>query len=207
MIVVALLVPASFANEGIYDQDLVRGFLSLKGGLRIMKSDGIKFINSVTGESYAKDYIGGNVEIGAEYDQLRTWFDIDFMPVTPTKGDTEWFSYGITWMWGYKLLSQSSIFNIIPSIGPGVELQNIRASTSEELASSFGPTLNLELELRLQASQFSAGLYGGYKIVRHDGWDGGPDFQREVNADKVFAGLKLSWTMLNNFQKRAKDLQ
>jgi len=207
VLVVALLAPVSMANEGIYDQDLVRGFLALKGAFRSMKSDGVRFINNYTGKSYAKNYVGGQVEIGAEYNQLRTWFDVDFMPLTPQRGDTEWFSYGITWMWGYKLFPQSSFFNIIPSIGPGAELQNIRPSANEELASSFGPTLNLELEFRLQTSQFSAGLYGGYKVVRHDSWDNGSTFQREVNADKAFAGLKLSWTMLNDFQKRAKDLQ
>ncbi len=201
-LVVAFLVPASFAAEGIYDKDLVRGFLSLKGGFRSMKSDGIKFINIATGESYAQEYFGGGAEIGAEYHQLRTWFDIDFMPITPERGDTEWFTYGVTWMWGYKLLQQNSIFNIIPSIGPGVELQNIRSSSDDNLASSFGPTLNLEMELRLQSTQFSVGLYGGYKVVRHY-----HDPDREVNADKVFAGLKLSWTMLNNFQNRERDLR
>jgi hypothetical protein len=202
-LIVAFLVPASFADESIYDKDLVRGFLSLKGGFRSMKSDGIRYINDVTGESYKQQHWGGNAEIGAEYHQFRTWFDIDFMPITPTKDSTEWFSYGVTWMWGYKLLQQNSIFNVIPSIGPGVELQNIRTSKNSELISSFGTTLNLELELRLQFSQFSAGLYGGYKVVRHD-----PDnWPREVNADKVFAGLKLSWTMLNNFQNRERDLQ
>jgi hypothetical protein len=200
VLIIALLVPASFANEGIYNQDLVRGFLALKGDFRSMKSDGVKYINSATGKSYSKEYIDGHVEIGAEYNQLRTWFDVDFMPITPTRGDTEWFTYGITWMWGYKLLRQNSIFNMIPSIGPGVELQNIRESSSDNLTSSFGRALNLELELRLQASQFSFGLYGGYKIVRHD-------FGRDVNADRVFGGVKLSWTMLNNFQKRERDLE
>jgi hypothetical protein len=116
-------------------------------------------------------------------------------------------------MWGYKILRQNSIFNIIPSLGPGVELQNIRLSDRDRVISSFGPTLNLELEFRLQASQFSFGLYGGYKIVRHDGWDNlsagdAPAWPSggDINADKVFAGVKFSWTMLNNFQKREKEL-
>ncbi len=234
-LVVTFFVSASFASEGIYDKDLVRGFLSLKGDFRSMKSDGVKFINEVTGESYAKNYLDGHVEIGAEYLQLRTWFDIDFMPLTPERGNTEWFSYGVTWMWGYKIFPQNSFFNIIPSVGPGVELQNIRSpdrvlvlNSSEpdkepdklqqgKLYSSFGPTLNLELELRLQASQFSVGIYGGYKVVRHDNFNyreinGGTVtdktlyWPREVNADKAFVGLKISWTMLNNFQKREKEL-
>ncbi|MCL2260206.1 MAG: hypothetical protein FWC15_02500 [Fibromonadales bacterium] len=212
-LIIAFLVPASaVADGGIYDRDLVRGFLAFKGDFRSMKSDGVKLINTATGESYAKEYLDFHVEIGAEYLQLRTWFDIDFMPITPKRGDTEWFSYGITWMWGYKLLHQNSLFNIIPSIGPGLELMNIRAGNELELASSFGPTLNLELELRLQWSQFSAGLYGGYKVVRHYGWDDisvAPAVwpsRGDVNADRVFAGVKFSWTMLNNFQKREKDL-
>jgi hypothetical protein len=212
-LVVALLVSAAFATEGIYDRDLVRGFLSLKGDFRSMKSNGVRFINEVTGKSYPKNYLDGHVEIGAEYLQLRTWFDIDFMPITPERGSTEWYSYGVTWMWGYKLLSHNSRFNIIPSIGPGFELQNIRKSYRERVISSFGPALNLELEFRLQFSQFSAGLYGGYKIVRHDSWDnlsageaGEWRYGGDVNADKIFAGLKFSWTMLNNFQKREKDL-
>jgi len=196
-----------------------------------MKSDGVKLINSITGESYNKGYAGANVEVGAEYNQLRTWFDVDFMPVTPTKGNTEWFAYGITWMWGYKLLRQNLIFNIIPSIGPGVELLNIRnpdkyftfvdspdTLQKGSLYSFFGPTLTMELELRLQGPQFSVGIYGGYKVVRHDNFNGRElvdeevkykinYLQREINADKVFVGLKLSWTMLNRFQNRERDLE
>ncbi|MDR3000782.1 MAG: hypothetical protein LBU89_05905 [Fibromonadaceae bacterium] len=212
-LVLAFLVPASFANEGIYDRDLVRGFISLKGGFRSIKSNGIKFINEYTEKSYSKEHLGGHVEIGAEYHQLRTWFDVDFMPITPTRGNTEWFAYGITWMWGYKVLPQNSFVNIIPSIGPGVELMNLRESSRDRVVSSFGPTLNLELEFRLQFSQFSAGAYGGYKVIRHDGWSdesrpaaGDWPYGGDLNADKVFAGIKFSWTMLNNFQRREKDL-
>jgi hypothetical protein len=217
-LIVAFLAPYSFANEGIYDRDLVRGYIALKSGLYSMKSNGVIFINGVTGEKYNKEYLGAQTEIGAEYLQLRTWFDINFMPLTPTRGDTEWFSYGITWMWGYKLLKQNSIFNIIPSIGPGVELQTIRLNNYDPHMSTFGPTLNLELELRLQASQFSAGVYGGYKVTRFDGWDAATAARENVpplpynhnstiNSDKAFVGLKLSWTMLNNFQRKEKDLR
>jgi hypothetical protein len=117
-------------------------------------------------------------------------------------------------MWGYKLLPPNFIVNLIPSIGPGVELQNIRIERSERVISSFGPTFNMELELRLQIYQFSAGFYGGYKIVRHDGWDSKSEYYTsnwpsngDINADKAFAGFKLSWTMLNNIQKREKELQ
>lgn len=210
---VAILASALFASDGIYDRDLVRGFLTLKGDFRSMKSNGVKFINAITGESYARNYVDGHVEIGAEYNKLLTWFDIDFMPLTPERGSTEWYTYGLTWMWGYKLFSQSSVFNIIPSIGPGFELQNIRLSEVDRVISTLGPALNLELELRLQASQFSAGIYGGYKVARHDAWDelsenAAPVYpvNGDVNADKAFVGFKMSWTMLNNFQKREREL-
>jgi len=212
MAVLVFFAQAVLASEGIYERDLVRGFLALKGDFRSMKSDGVKLINAVTGESYVKQFVDGHVEIGAEYNELRTWFDVDFMPITPTRGGTEWYSYGITWMWGYKLLAQNSRFNIIPSLGPGFELLNIRLAKTEEVMSSLGPTLNLELEFRLQFSQFSAGIYGGYKVVRHYDWDRltlergiTPLSFTDVNADKVFVGLKLSWTMLNNFQKRERE--
>jgi len=213
----ALLAQAAFA-ESIYDRDLVRGFLSLKGDFRSMKSNGVKFINLATGESFKKQYYDLHLDIGAEYNQLLTWFDINFMPLTQNKGDTDWYEYGMTWMWGYKLLQQNSIFNIIPSAGFGFELLNIRASEYDRVISCIGPSLNLELELRFQWSQFSAGIYGGYKVVRQDGWDelsraaGASSpfndvYVGDVNFDKVFAGVKFSWTMLNNFQKRLKDLQ
>jgi len=214
MVLLAFLAQAAFASRGIYERDLVRGFWALKGDLRTQKSDGVKLINAVTGESYNKEFIDGHVEIGAEYNEFRTWFDVDFMPITPTKGTTEWYSYGITWMWGYKLLQQNTLFNIIPSFGPGFELLNIRLDKTEEVMSSLGPTLNLELELRLQFSQFSAGVYGGYKVVRHYDWDplttergGTPLNFTDVNADKAFVGFKISWTMLNNFQKMEKAME
>jgi len=215
MALFAFLAQTVLASEGIYNRDFVRGFLALKGDFRSMKSNGVKFINSVTGKSrtagnsYVKEFLDGHVEIGGEYNELRTWFDVDFMPITPTRGNTEWYSYGITWMWGYKLLSQNSLGNIIPSIGPGMALLNIR-DQSRELVSSLGPTLNLELELRLQFSQFSMGLYGGYKVERHYGWDESVSkswIYKDANMDKIFAGLKLSWTMLNNFQKREKEME
>jgi len=209
MVLLAFLSQSVLASEGIYDRDLVRGFLTLKADLRSMKSDGVKLVNGVTGKSYTREFADGHVEIGAAYNQLLTWFDVDFMPLTPTRGSTEWYSYGITWMWGYKLLAQNSRFNVIPSAGPGFELLNIRDQTGE-LISSLGPALNLELEFRLQFPQFSAGLYGGYKVERHYDWDESAnrtwDYY-DVNMDKAFVGLKFTWTMLNNFQKKAKEME
>ena len=167
-----------------------------------MESDGVKFINMQTGKSYSQDYWGGQFEIGAEYHQLRTWFDVDFM-ITEERSDTEWFAYGITWMWGYKLFPKQPV-NLIISAGPGIELMNIRRSEQDRLESSFGLALTaIEIEPRLQLGQFSVGLYYSYKVVRHD-WD---NWSRELSSDKQFAGIKLSWTMLNNYQKKENDLK
>jgi len=206
---IALLAPAAFASEALYNREYVRGFIALKGDFRSTKSTGVRFLNKVTGESYRKQFLDTHLDIGAEYNQLMTWFDIDFMPLTKTRGDTEWYAYGLTWMWGYKLLHTNSLVNIIPSIGPGFELLNVRESRNDKLRTCIGPTLNTEIEFRLQGAQFSAGIYGGYKVIRQDAWDDGSTdfFERDINFDKVFVGLKLSWTMLSSFQKQAKDME
>ena len=203
VVLIAFLAQATFADI-IYDRDLVRGFLGFKGDFRSQKSNGLKLTNEVTRKSYNKEYACGHLEIGGEYNQLRTWMDIDFMPITIVRGTTEWYTYGITWMWGYKLRAQNARFNIIPSFGPGFSLLNIRMGPTQEVMSSLGPALNLELEFRLQFSQFSAGLYGGYRVERHD-WDS--INYKDINTDKVFGGLKFSWTMLNNFQKKERDME
>ncbi|GHV12432.1 hypothetical protein AGMMS49938_04970 [Fibrobacterales bacterium] len=210
-----VLCTQAFAADNIYDKDLVRGFVSLKGDFSNMRSTALRFLNEATGKSYSKYYLDGHAEIGAEYLKARTWFDIDFMPLTPERGNTSWYGYGITWMWGYKLLPQDFIFNIIPSVGPGFELQNIRLADTARVISTLGPTLNLELELRLQLPRLSVGVYGGYKVARHDGWDElskshAPNISYyddggDVNADKAFIGLKFSWTFLNGYQSRQKE--
>ena len=206
---VALLAPAAFASEGLYNREYVRGFIGLKGDFRSMRSKAVKELNLVTkntGKSYKKQFADGHLDIGAEYNQLMTWFDIDFMPLTQTRaGGSEWYAYGLTWMWGYKLFHANSLGNIIPSIGPGFELLNVRKpSPDDKLVSSMGPTLNTEIEFRLQAAQFAAGIYGGYKVIRQDDEN---LFDKDINFDKVFVGLKLSWTMLSGFQKQAKDME
>jgi hypothetical protein len=208
---IALLAPSAFASEALYNKEYVRGFIALKGDFRSMRSTGIKELNYVTGKSFKKQFADGHLDIGAEYNQLMTWFDIDFMPLTPTRGKAEWYAYGITWMWGYKLLHANSFGNIIPSIGPGFELLNIRKPPSSDdmsrdskLESCMGPTLNTEIEFRLQGERFAAGIYGGYKVIRQDDEK---FFTRDINFDKVFVGLKLSWTMLSGFQKQAKDME
>jgi hypothetical protein len=248
----AVLAPIAYATN-IYDRDFVRGFISLKGDYRFMNAKGQEFLNRATGmlfmaedgteywtgKRYAKDYVTGHVEIGAKYNSLKTWFDIEFMPLSPTRtyavldedgqlllddsgnivqSTGRWYNYGITWMWGYELFWQTAPINLIPSMGLGFEFLNVRASYYDRVLSCMGPSLNLELELRAQIYQFSLGVYGGYKVVRMDGWDAlsqsvganypfSAPYRGDVNFDKVFAGVKLSWTMLSEVQKRLRDLE
>jgi len=217
---IALLAPAAFASEALYNREYVRGFIALKGDFRSQRATGVRFLDRETGrepgdKGYIKQFADAHVDIGAQYNQLMTWFDIDFMPLTPVRKrtseqtsdriDTEWYAYGLTWMWGYKLLHTNSFVNIIPSAGPGFELLNIRKPEDGKLTSYTGPTLNTEIEFRLQGEQFSAGLYGGYKVIRHEEEE--EDGGRDINFDKAFIGLKFTWTMLSSFQKQAKDME
>jgi hypothetical protein len=252
-VALALLAPSAFAVD-IYDREYVRGFISLKGDYRLMFAKGQEFLNRSSGmivmaedgneywtsKGYAKDYVTGHMEIGAKYNSLKTWFDIEFMPLSLTRtyvlldeengsplldanrnemqSTSRWYNYGITWMWGYELFWQTAPINLIPSIGFGFEFLNVRHSYYDRTLSCMGPSLNLELELRAQIYQFSLGVYGGYKVVRMDGWDNlsqsvgaqypfANPYKGDVNFDKVFAGVKLSWTMLSEVQKRLRDLQ
>jgi hypothetical protein len=248
----ALLAPNAYATN-IYDREYVRGFISLKGDYRLMNAKGQEFLNRAsgmivtiedgtekyTGKVFPKEYISGHVEIGAKYNSLKTWFDIEFMPLSMTRSyvmlddngeklydddnnevrsTSRWYNYGITWMWGYELFWQTAPINLIPSIGFGFEFLNVRHSYYDRVLSCIGPSLNLELELRIQIYQFSLGVYGGYKVVRMDGWDAlsqsagaeypfSAPYRSDVNFDKIFAGVKLSWTMLSEVQKRLRDLQ
>ena len=93
------------------------------------------------------------MNIGAQYKQFLTWFDINFMPmqtserpansyttdidgypadaqdVAPKKKswplyDVEWFAYGADWMFGWKLFGEHTFINLIPSIGFGFNIIN-----------------------------------------------------------------------------------
>jgi len=89
--------------EGFYDQEQVKGFISIKGDFRQIRSDGLDAINSLLFESdlgiagnegvqraiaaemvdykrFEENYLGLHAEVGAAYKQFLTWFDIDFMP-------------------------------------------------------------------------------------------------------------------------------
>lgn len=241
-------------SDGFYDPDQVRGFISLKGDFRQMRSKGLDGINSMLFDMdwgfarnaaaasrlngykrFEENYLGMHVDVGAEYKQFLTWFDIDFMPTQVSKRpasedavgnrlfDIQWNSYGANWMFGWKLLPADAPVNLIPSVGAGVSLlnvhmgslyviQDIKDSTKYEQTrnrfySAFGKTVNAELELRLQLGQFSLGGYAGYRLARYDAFnvEGFDVGQQELNGDTWFVGGKLTWTMLSQWQRKQRE--
>ena len=164
--VAALLCALIFApsvladtEEGFYEKNHIRGFISLGGDYRGMFKEFRNYVNQVAfgngyhvvedGDStelyagkinYAKFddyYLGLHLNIGAQYKQFLTWFDINFMPTqiserphstyttTSESGtsikfplyDVRWFCYGADWMFGWKLFGEDMPVNLIPAVG------------------------------------------------------------------------------------------
>ena len=157
------------AETGFYEKDHIRGFISIGGDYRGMLDAFQKYVNSTAfwndgHELKANDsatttehfsgtfsypqfdnwYIGLHVNIGAQYKQFLTWFNINFMPtqisekssdtytVSSESGnsakmplfDVKWFTYGADWMFGWKLFGENTFINLIPSVGFGFNLIN-----------------------------------------------------------------------------------
>ena len=179
------LTTGAFADveEGFYEKDHVRGFISIGADYRGMRSEFQRYVNNMAFKNWGyqeegkyyntKDsawvdttfdfwsklpgyskfddyYFGLHVNIGAQYKQFLTWFDINFMPmqtserpqtrynvanesseaqVTPSSitkplYDVEWFTYGADWMFGWKLFGEHTFINLIPSVGFGFNIIN-----------------------------------------------------------------------------------
>ncbi len=142
-------------------------------------------------------YLGFHVNIGAQYKQFLTWFDINFMPsqVSESNGgnsytvggekfplyDVRWFAYGADWMFGWKLFGEHTFINLIPAVGFGFNLINFHLASNFDMAegvtlrdryySTIATTVNTELELRLELGQFAIGVYGGYRYARYNELD------------------------------------
>ena len=190
-------------ESGFYEKEHIRGFVSLGGDFRGMRSQFEKYVNTTafTGaegyDSFDWWYIGLHLNIGAQYKQFLTWFDINFMPTqtsdrpsSSTTGvdsegndiplslyDVRWFTYGADWMFGWKLFGENTVINLIPAVGFGFNLINFHLASNFEIGdatlrdryySTMASTFNSELELRLELGQFAIGIYGGYKVVRYN---------------------------------------
>ena len=185
--VAALLCALIFApsvladtEEGFYEKNHIRGFISLGGDYRGMFKEFRNYVNQVAfgngyhvvedGDStelyagkinYAKFddyYLGLHLNIGAQYKQFLTWFDINFMPTqiserphstyttTSESGtsikfplyDVRWFCYGADWMFGWKLLGEDMPVNLIPAVGFGFNLINFHFASNFDLENEDG---------------------------------------------------------------------
>ena len=184
-------------------------------------------------EQFDDYYLGLNINVGAQYKQFLTWFNFNFMPTQVSTGkgayDAKWFAYGADWMFGWKLLGENSIINVIPAIGIGFNLLNLHFTNAYDILSynssvpidnqvfvkdmhnryysTFAMTFNSEVEIRISFDPFSIGAYGGYRIIRYDEIDiedveYGSSSQ---NGDTWFLGARITWTFLSPWQKKQRD--
>ncbi len=140
------------------------------------------------------------LEAGVQYKQLLVGVNANYtftqMSVAPATisertetelWDTKFYTYSMGINVGWMLLSQKSMFNIIPSTSFGFTSVNITmpgkfsayytGSSSEftkpyvyekKYYTSFGRYALADLDLRLTLGQFSISTIGGYKVVRYD---------------------------------------
>ena len=143
--------------------------------------------------------------------------------------DVEWYSYGVDWMFGWKFFGENTIINLIPSVGFGLNLINFHFASNFDLVymenpnkwdtmrdrdySTLATTFNSELELRLEFSRFAIGGYGGYRFIRYNELkvesrtmnNTVPYQNTDANGDAWFAGLRLTWLFLSDWQKKQRD--
>ena len=164
------------AETGFYEKDHIRGFISIGGDYRGMFDGFSNYVNNIarvnlghiekndsTGQNeryvgtikYAPFndwYIGLHMNIGAQYKQFLTWFNINFMPtqiserpsdkytILPESGsgpalkrdlyDVKWFTYGVDWMIAWKLFGENTFINLIPAVGLGFNLMNFHLASN-----------------------------------------------------------------------------
>ncbi len=137
-----------------------------------------------------------HINLGAQYRQFMTWFDINFMFSSCSEGsgayDACWYNYGVDWMFGWKIFGENTFFNLIPSAGIGFNILNVHFTDTYDVVayhgetgtdfdeskgtmidgmgnryySTISPTFAAELEARLEFDPISIGLYGGYRWIR-----------------------------------------
>ena len=198
--------------------------------------------------SFDDYHLGLHINVGAQYKQFVTWFDFSFMPTQvserPSKTyeassetgdklkfplyDVRWFTYGVDWMFGWKVLGENNFINVIPSIGVGFNLINFHlasdftlsegssgVNTRDRYYSSFASSINSEVEVRLDFDPISVGLYAGYRYIRYNELEvegvelKGDLANRSYDTDNCgetfFIGLRATWTFLSEWQ--TKQLQ
>ena len=272
---VSLLCALTFATsafadseDGFYEKDHIRGFISIGADYRGMFEGFNDYVNTIARLNpghMVKDsagkaeyhsgsikyapfddwYVGLNLNIGAQYKQFLTWFNINFMPTQiserpaetynvtgETSGNSEkmplydikWFTYGVDWMFAWKLFGEHTFINLIPAAGFGFNLINFHmasnfaigeASSYVELRDRYYSTMDMsftaELELRLEFDPIAIGIYGGYRHIDYSDLEvenklvvNGP-FDTDNNGDTWFVGLRFGWTFLSLWDKKQQD--
>ena len=156
------------SESGFYEKDHVRGFISVGADYRGMFEGFSNYVNTIAflnpghviksetsgseefyagNMSYSKFddyYLSFNLNIGAQYKQFLTWFNINVMPTQISERpaetyvassesgesqkaplfDVKWFTYGVDWMFGWKLFGENTVINLIPAVGVGFNLIN-----------------------------------------------------------------------------------
>ncbi len=272
---VSLLCALTFATsafadseDGFYEKDHIRGFISIGGDYRGMFEGFNDYVNTIARLNpghMVKDsagkaeyhsgsikyapfddwYVGLNLNIGAQYKQFLTWFNINFMPTQiserpaetynvtgETSGNSEkmplydikWFTYGVDWMFAWKLFGEHTFINLIPAAGFGFNLINFHmasnfaigeASNYVELRDRYYSTMDMsftaELELRLEFDPIAIGIYGGYRHIDYSDLEvenkivvNGP-FDTDNNGDTWFVGLRVTWIFMSDWQRKQAD--
>ena len=273
---VSLLCALTFATSafadsenGFYEKDHIRGFISIGGDYRGMFEDFHDYVNTIARyngrivienpETNKEDiyrgsikyaefndyYIGLHMNIGAQYKQFLTWLNINFMPtqiserqsetysVTSDSGltakaplfDVRWFTYGIDWMFGWKLFGEHTFINLIPSVGFGFNLMNIHfaslfsfiddngnfVNARDRYYGTMDATFNAELEFRLEFDPIAIGIYGGYRHVDYSDIEieehilVNKPFDTDNCGDTWFVGLRVTWIFMSDWQRKQAD--
>ena len=256
------------SESGFYEKDHVRGFISVGADYRGMFEGFSNYVNTIAflnpghiiksetsgseefyagNMSYSKfdDYdLSFNLNIGAQYKQFLTWFNINVMPtqiserpaetyvVSSESGesqkaplfDVKWFTYGVDWMFGWKLFGENTVINLIPAVGVGFNLINFHFASlfcvgdvgdyvqmRDRYYSTMDPTFTAELEFRLEINPIAIGIYGGYRHVDYSDLEvEGDIIVRHANdtdndGDTWFVGVRATWTFMSDWQRKQAD--
>ena len=199
------------------------------------------YTGSTKYSSFEDYYISFHMNIGAQYKRFLTWFNINAMPtqiserpaetytIASKSGeaqkaplfDVKWFTYGVDWMFGWKLFGENTVINLIPSAGVGFNLINFHFAslfTAGEVGnyvqmrdryySTMDPTLTGELEFRLEINPIAIGIYGGYRYVRYSDLEVEGDIivrhpnDTDNDGDTWYLGVRVTWTFMSDWQRK-----
>ena len=190
-------------------------------------------------------YVGLHLNIGAQYKQFLTWLNINLTPTQISERpaetynvtgessgnsekmplyDVKWFSYGVDWMFAWKLFGEHTFINLIPAVGFGFNLMNFHMASNfaigensnyvdlrDRYYSTMDMSFNTELELRLEFDPIAIGIYGGYRHVDYSDLEvegklveQGP-FDTDNNGDTWFVGLRVTWIFMSDWQRKQAD--